>query len=217
MLLSDLFVVSLILSDFEENAWVLRLRDNRECVVVDPGMEPEPLIDFLERQHLVPKAILITHGHWDHIGGIADLKRFWPDVPVYIGEKERSKLTDPLGNLSGMLGRDLRAPQADRVLADGEEFEVAGIPFKTIYLPGHSSGHVFYLVQDSNQECVAFVGDIIFSGSVGRTDFPDGNAKLLIDGIREKILVLPEQTVLYPGHGPKTTVRIEKVSNPWLR
>ncbi|MDD3588610.1 MAG: MBL fold metallo-hydrolase [Thermoguttaceae bacterium] len=217
MLLSDLYVVSLILSDFEENAWVVRLRDNRECVVIDPGMDPASLIDYLQRQHLAPKAILITHGHWDHIGGIADMKTIWPNLPVYIGEKEQYKLTDPLGNLSAMLGRELTAPAADRVLKDGEEFEVAGIPFKTVFLPGHSCGHVFYLVQDEEGQSVAFVGDIIFSGSVGRSDFPDGDGAALIKGIREKILVLPEQTVLYPGHGPKTTVRIEKASNPWLR
>ena len=215
MKLSDLEITRFINSDFEENLYVVRLRGAEECVVIDPGLEPEEAIDFIRKNKLTPKAILVTHGHYDHIGGLAAFKALWPNAPILIGEKDRDKLTDPMGNLSGHFGFPATAPRADRSLQDGERFEAAGLTFQTELIPGHSVGHVVYRHAAEDGE-VVFVGDVIFQGSVGRTDFPDGCTSDLISGIKERLLTLPDRTLFYPGHGPATTPEVEKRTNPWI-
>lgn len=215
MKLSDLEVTRFINSDFEENLYVVRRRDSDECVIIDPGLEPEEAIQFIKDNKLTPKAILITHGHYDHIGGIKAIKAAWPDAPILIGEKDRYKLTDPMGNLSGHFGYPVKTLDADRSLADGEMVDAAGLTFQTILIPGHSAGHVVYRLTAEDGEIV-FVGDVIFQGSIGRTDFPDGNMNDLMKGIQERLLTLPGQTKFYTGHGLPTTPKDEIWGNPWL-
>lgn len=216
MRFADLQIRRAVLSDFQENAFVVSVAGRDDCVVVDPGMEPEPLIQALQNAKLQPKAILVTHGHWDHVGGIAELREIWPDATIFIGENESWKLTDPNGNLSAAFGFPMTTCAADRLLKDGETFDVAGLSFKALEIPGHSRGHVVYLLE-TDAAPVVFCGDVVFSGSVGRSDFPDGNAADLVRGIREKILTLPDAALLFPGHGPKTTVGAERKYNPFLQ
>lgn len=214
----NVVIQKIVLSDFQENAYIVSLNrsSNADCVIIDPGMDPEPLISFLQKNNLTPKSILITHGHWDHIGGISLVRQKWNDVLIYVGINERSKLHDPDENLSSYFGFPKVTQDADYVLHDGEQFETAGLSFKALEVPGHSKGHLAYLLETSDQSIV-FCGDVIFAGSVGRTDFPDGNMVMLIDSIREQILSLPDDTILYPGHGPSTTVHMEKQNNPFLQ
>ena len=201
---------------FEENAYVAQLPSRTDCLIVDPGLEPEKIIDYLERRGLNPASILITHGHSDHIAGNEALKNRWPECRLAIGAAESPKLSNPRLNLSAMFGLNLVSPPADVLLEDGEIFTIAGIRMQVRTIPGHSSGHVVYLIEDCDPRMV-FVGDVIFAGSIGRTDFPDGDFNQLADGIRKILYTLPDATILLPGHGPTTTVGEEKRGNPFVR
>ena len=215
MKLSDLSIDRIVSSLFEENAYLVRLSTRTDCVVVDPGLDPDAIIEHLEREGLTPAALLITHGHSDHVAGNAALKTRWPECPLVIGEADAEKLTDPQLNLSAAFGLPLRSPPADRTVVDGEVFEAAGLSIRVLEIPGHSRGHVVYLVE-ATEPPVVFVGDVIFAGGIGRTDFPDGDTQALLDGIHRKLFTLPEATILYPGHGPDTTVGHEKEFNPFV-
>ncbi len=201
---------------FEQNTYILRHFDRADAVAVDPGLEPEKVVARLERECSTPAAILNTHGHGDHIGGNAALKKRWPDCPLVIGAADAAKLTDPRKNLSESFGISLTSPPADRTVEEGDVYEAAGFRFRVRAIPGHSSGHVVFVWEDRRPPLV-LVGDVIFAGGVGRTDFPDGDYDQLISGIHAKLFTLPDDTILLPGHGPATTVGEEKRNNPFAR
>jgi hydroxyacylglutathione hydrolase len=209
-------IARIVSAAFDENAYVACLPDRKDGLVVDPGMEPEEIIDYLERRGLTPASILITHGHIDHFAGNEAIKNRWPDCRIVIGAAEAAKLTDPKLNLSAMFGFDLISLPADVTLEEGEYYTAAGIRMQVRTIPGHSSGHVVFLIQDCDPMMV-FVGDVIFAGSIGRTDFPGGDFEQLAKGIREVLYTLPDSTILLPGHGPSTTVGDEKRGNPFVR
>jgi len=208
-------ITSIVSIPFEENSFIIRFPDQTECLVVDPGLEPEKIIEHLDKMGIRPAAILITHGHSDHFAGNEALKERWPACPIVIGKTEAEKLTNPMMNLSAMFGLPLTSPPADLTVADGDIYEVVGFRLKVLEIPGHSSGHVAYQIEEC-QPAIVFVGDVIFAGSVGRTDFPDGSFQQLAQGIREKLFSLPDDAILHPGHGPSTTVGKEKRSNPFV-
>ena len=212
---SDVDLVTVVSIPFEENAFIARKRGGTDCLVVDPGLEPEKIIQQLDEQDLVPAAILNTHGHSDHIGGNAALKQRWPDCPLVIGADDAPKLTDPQLNLSAAFGGRLVSPAADVRVEDGQVYSAAGFDLLVRTIPGHSVGHVVFLWRD-HQPPLAFVGDVIFAGSIGRTDFPDGSFEQLKTGIHKKLFTLPDETILLPGHGPPTTVGQEKRTNPFV-
>ncbi len=208
-------VITVVSVPFEENSYIIHLPGGTQCLVVDPGLEPERVLQRIDAEGLTPAAILNTHGHSDHIAGNTLLKQRWPDCPLCIGEADADKLADPRLNLSSMFGLAITSPPADLLLQDGQSYSAAGIDVKVLAIPGHSAGHVVYLIEQ-REPALAFVGDVIFAGGVGRTDFPDGDFQALADGIRQKIYNLPENTELLPGHGPPTTVGREKQGNPFV-
>jgi glyoxylase-like metal-dependent hydrolase (beta-lactamase superfamily II) len=201
---------------FDENTYVAHLRGRSDCLVVDPGLEPDKIVDYLEQNQLTPAAFLITHGHGDHIGGNRALKERWPECPLVVSEGDAPKLTDPRLNLSGAFGGRVISPPADVLVCEGDTYSAAGFDLEVLAIPGHSTGHVVFLWR-GHDPFLVFGGDVLFAGGIGRTDFPDGSFELLADGIRSKLYTLPGNTIVLPGHGPATTVGQEKASNPFVR
>jgi glyoxylase-like metal-dependent hydrolase (beta-lactamase superfamily II) len=200
---------------FAENSYILWREGNTEAIVIDPGFEPDLIRELLAEHGLTLAAIVCTHGHVDHIAGIAELKQAFPDAPILIGTRDALMLTDSMLNLSGLFGFDVVSPPADRLVNEGDRFTVAGIELEAFDVPGHSPGHVVYLIREMTP-LVVLGGDVLFRGSVGRTDFPGGSFELLRAGIRRVLWPLPPDTVVYPGHGPVTTVGHEKRSNQFV-
>ncbi|MFM9059785.1 MAG: MBL fold metallo-hydrolase [Planctomycetaceae bacterium] len=200
---------------FGENTYVVFRPGAADCAIVDPGFEPDAVVAAIEDRGLEPRAILLTHGHSDHIAGNAFLRERWPGLPILIGRHDAAKLTDPEQNLSAPFGLPLTSPPADRLLDDGEALEVAGLALGVREIPGHSRGHVVFVLHDCEPP-VVLGGDVLFHGSVGRTDFPDGDAAALAAGIRGVLYALPDDTLVLPGHGPQTTVGRERRHNPFV-
>ena len=199
---------------FAENTYVTWRPGQADAVVIDPGFEPEPVLARLRAEGLTVRLILNTHGHVDHIAGNAEVKRAFPEAPLVIGAGDAAMLTDPWQNLSGPFGLSITSPPADRTVREGDVVEYAGLRLEVLEIPGHSPGHVVYLLRDDPP--VVFGGDVLFGGSIGRTDFPGGDLHQLLSGIRAKLWPLPDATVVHPGHGPATTVGHEKRTNPFL-
>ena len=208
---SDVVFQTFVLSEIQENCYVLSLSGRDDCVVVDPGINPSEVVDSIESAGKTPTAILVTHGHFDHICGIPAIKTIWSTAPIYIGEKDRGKLANPMENLSSGLGTPFKTTESATGVSEGDVIEAAGFAFKVLEVPGHSCGHVVYVLE-TDERPVVFCGDVIFANGIGRTDFPDGDYSALIRNIREKIFVLPDETFLCSGHGPLTTVAAEKQS-----
>ena len=211
----DLRVMCVESAPFGENTYLVFRPGMRACLVIDPGFEPDSVIGAIHAERLEPEAILITHGHSDHIAGNAALRREWPTLPIVIGHGDAVKLGDPAGNLSGGFGIAVTSPPADRVLHHGQRLDLAGMAIDVREIPGHSSGHVVFVL-DRETPPLVFAGDVLFHESVGRTDFPDGDFAALAAGIRRHLYALPDETLVLPGHGPPTTVGHEKRHNPFV-
>jgi hydroxyacylglutathione hydrolase len=200
---------------FAQVSYVVWLDGRDEAVVVDPGFDPGAILEVLGHENLRLTGILNTHGHADHIAGNAAMKQAFPEASLVIGRNEVKLLDDADANLSSLYGMALTSPPADRLVDDGERFELGGLTFEAREIPGHSPGSVVFVCDQFGTPFV-FGGDVLFAGSVGRTDFAGGSASLLFSGIRSKLLTLPDGTLILPGHGPPTTVGNEKRTNPFV-
>ncbi|MEK7993034.1 MAG: MBL fold metallo-hydrolase [Planctomycetota bacterium] len=204
----------LTLGAYETNCYVLRDGETaRDCLVIDPGLDAGRLIDFLEERDLNPVAVALTHGHIDHIAGVAAVRDTFPDVKVYIHELDAGMLSEPHKNLSAMSGMAFSTAPQDVSLQDRDVIEQAGVKLLVLHTPGHTPGGICLY---SQADGVAFVGDTLFAGSVGRTDFPGGSMYQLINGVKDRLFTLPGETKVYPGHGPPTTIAHEKNHNPFF-
>jgi len=208
-------IVTIVSEPFAENSYLVCKDRSREAFVIDPGFQPELIREAIDEHDLILVAIVCTHGHCDHIAGNAALKQAYPDVPIIIGAGDADMLTDPMKNLSALYGFDVVSPPADRLVKEGESLTVAGVTMDVFDIPGHSPGHVVYILRDTHPTLV-LGGDVLFRGSVGRTDFPSGSFDQLEQNIHRVLWPLPDDTVVYPGHGPVTTTGHEKHTNPFL-
>jgi len=205
----------LILGAYQTNCYILcRSEAAQDCLVIDPGLEAGELIDFLEEYRLNPAAVVLTHGHIDHTAGAAVLRENYPDIKVYIHKLDAKMLTEPQSNLSALTGGLFSTEPADFSIEEEDVIEQAGIKLEVLHTPGHTPGGICLYSKD---EGIVFTDDTLFADGVGRTDFPGGNMTQLVKSIKEKLLTLPDETVVYPGHGPVTTIAQEKAHNPYLQ
>jgi len=210
-----MIIDTVVLGAFQTNSYIVRAEQtDSHCIVIDAGLSPEPLIDFLEDRSLTPEAVLLTHGHVDHIGGIPDVQAAWPEVKIYIHTQDAALLADPLANLSIMMGPSITLAPPEHLLDHNQCLDISGVCLRVLHSPGHTPGGVSIYAGDAK---VLFSGDALFLESVGRTDFPGGNMSQLIQSIKDHLFVLPDETTVYPGHGPQTTIGHEKQFNPYTR
>ncbi len=202
------------LGEYETNCYILRESSSaRDCLIVDIGLEHGRLIDFLHRKKLNPVAVILTHGHIDHIAGVAALRAEFPDTKVYIHKLDADMLTEAGSNLSAMMGQVFTTEPADLFVEDKSVIDEAGIKLEVFHTPGHTPGGICLYSKDNG---IVFTDDTLFADSIGRTDFPGSSMAQLISNIREKLLTLPDDTIVYPGHGPTTTIAHEKAHNQFL-
>lgn len=205
-------VETFVLGPVMTNAYLVYDSNTKQGVIFDPGMNPKSLLQRLNELQLSIQAILLTHAHFDHMGGVEEV-RTHTGAPVYIHQEEIDWLADPMKNGSARwpMFPELTARPAEYVLQGGETLEIAGFIFKVLYTPGHSPGSVSFY--DGTH---VFSGDALFRDSIGRTDLYGGDYQTLIQSIQEKLMELPEETIVYSGHGSETTIGREQDFNPFI-
>lgn len=201
----------LLLGDMPTNGYIV-YNDDNECIIADPGFEAEKVYKFVEENGLKPLAIVLTHAHFDHISAVNEVKNRY-NIGCYCHEYEKELMRDAVLNLSGLNGRDKVEISPDYTFVDDEVVQIGGISFKVMHTPGHTKGGVcLYFEKDK----ILITGDTLFRGTVGRTDLPTGNYNEIIRSLNDKLMKLDDDVAVYPGHGYKTTVGIERRNNPYV-
>lgn len=197
---------TIVVGPMEVNCYILGCANTLEAVIIDPGAEDDRIKESISKDSLSAKYIINTHGHADHIGANGKF-----GLPVMIHRSDVPFLSSPAKNLSAILGMAILSPSPTRVLEDGDKLYVGDLLLEIIHTPGHTPGSISVKCED-----LVFTGDALFNEGIGRTDFPYGSGDDLLKSIREKLLVLPDSTKIYPGHGADTTIGHEKNHNPFL-
>ena len=207
------------------NCWVAATGPGSECIVIDPGKDSAPGVESLVREHrLKPVAVLVTHGHIDHMWSVAPVSGTY-DATAWIHPDDRAMLSDPLAGMSPesarmMLGVDVTFAEPDdvRELADGQELELAGLRLVVDHTPGHTRGSVTFRTPYDQPDVseLMFSGDLLFAGSIGRTDLPGGDPEAMLRSLATRVLPLRDDIVVLPGHGEQTSIGRERAMNPFL-
>jgi glyoxylase-like metal-dependent hydrolase (beta-lactamase superfamily II) len=219
---SLVLVVGFPTGAFQANCYLLASAPGAPCVIVDPGQDAvDPVMDAIREHRLSPVAVLLTHGHFDHTFSVAPICD-GTDMPAWIHPDDRYMLADPARGLSAEAlaffgGRvTMREPSEVRELTDGGTLDLAGLSLTVDHTPGHTGGSVTFRTDTEEGGRLLLSGDTLFAGSIGRSDLPGGDPGRLSESLRDKVLTLPDDTVVLPGHGPTTTIGRERVSNPFL-
>ena len=191
------------------NCYVVENPDSQKVLIVDPGDSPLEIERQIDEIDGDPEAILLTHGHFDHMMAADELRRTF-QIPIYAGEKEVELLADPDMNVS-KLGGECVSLNVDRLLRDGETLDFLGEEWKVLFTPGHTGGGVCYYLKEQK---ILFSGDTLFDQSVGRTDLPTGSGRAIVDSVTRVLFALPDNVMVYPGHGDETSIGYEKLHNP---
>lgn len=204
------------LGPVQTNCYIVSNKE-KDCLIFDPGEEASRIIKVIQTNHLKPKAIFLTHAHFDHIGAIDQIVEAY-QIPLYIHEKEVDWLKDSNKNGSGKYAElpnyiIQTSPLEEHIIRKEQTIELEGFTFDAVFTPGHSPGSISYIFKDDG---FAIVGDTLFEMSIGRTDLQGGSLEVLLKSIHDKLLVLPEDTIIYPGHGNYTTPGREMDTNPFL-
>jgi len=208
-------IQSFVLGPLQVSAYVVT--EGEEAMIVDAPDGAERIVEFVTERGVRPTILVNTHGHADHIQGNALLKETWPEMTLAIGEGDAPMLIHPMKNMSPLLAAWIKSPPADRLLTGGYTVTVGGTALEVLQTPGHSPGGIsLYTPDGPDGRGVVFTGDALFAGSIGRTDLPGMSEATLLEAIRERLLTLPEETIVCPGHGPASTIGREMQSNPWL-
>ncbi len=205
--------IQIPLGPLQTNCYIL-YKEDKTCLIFDPGEESDKLKSFIKQQQFKPLAIIVTHAHYDHIGAVDDIREEYK-IPVYIHENEADWLVDPVlnGSIEENMVKTIRGKRADHLISEEQAMSIGNFHFHIYETPGHSPGSISLYFEEAK---LVISGDALFKGSIGRTDFAFGNHSQLINSIREKLLTLPEETIVLPGHGPATTIGQEMDSNPFL-
>ncbi len=208
-------IMTLMVTPFGQNCRILAHQETSDAVVVDPGGDAELIIGAIEQQELKLKAILLTHAHLDHVGGVAALKAKFPEVKIYGPEKSDEFLLKTLDEQASAFGISNSGSFECEYVEDGQVLQLfADASFKVLHTPGHTPGGVCYYCKEEN---FVLVGDTLFAGSIGRTDFAGGSLEALLNSIKSKLFTLPDDTDVFCGHMDDTTIALEKHSNPYVR
>ena len=227
--LGDVFIASFPAGPWQTNCYVLATGTGAECVVVDPGMDSLAGVREIVDEHgLQPVAALLTHGHLDHMFSVTPLCSTYSS-PCWVHPDDRELLSDPLRAMSadtaGLLAQLAGGPQhftepdAVHELTDGAVVEVAGLSFTALHAPGHTPGSVMFRTpstDDDDVDSLVLSGDVLFAGSIGRTDLPGGSMAAMVGSLRTRVLPLPDSVAVLPGHGPRTSIARERTTNPYL-
>lgn len=207
-------VRGLELGPYATNCYIVTAGGGGACWIVDASFGGTAIVREVKRLGLMPELLILTHAHLDHIAGVDEVRAAYPGLPILIHEAEAHWPTDPQANLSALAGFPVVCAPPDRLLRDGETLRLGGTEWRVLHTPGHSPGGIG-LYCGAAKTLIA--GDTLFAGSVGRSDFPGSDPETLARSIRTKLYALPEETVVYPGHGPTTTIGKEKRTNPFVR
>lgn len=209
--MNQIEIKSLTLGMVSTNCYLIVNKTTREVLIVDPAEDAYKIEKIIDNAGMTPVAVLLTHGHFDHIMAVNDLKDRY-QMPVYAHVDEEDVLKQTSLNMSGMIGR-IYTTSADHYVRDGETLNLAGLEIQVFHTPGHTKGGVCYYIPD---EKVLMSGDTLFHCSIGRTDFPTGSMSQLVRSVREKLFVLPDDVKVYPGHESITSIGYEKRYNPFF-
>ena len=218
-----MIIDELTVTAFQQHTRIVGCEKTKQAICIDPGDESERIVEILEHRGFNLQAITLTHAHMDHVGGVASLKKLIPEAQIILHKSDEfmyQALPDQPAWIGiprsqwQALGFEYEAPPpVDKYWQDGEQYVVGSLTFEVLHCPGHTPGHVVLFVREEKK---VFVGDVLFAGSIGRTDLPGGSTQQLLDSIRTKLLTLGDDVEVFSGHGPVTTIGEEKLTNPFL-
>ena len=197
---------------FQQNASIIYCSESKKCAIVDPGGDIEILMELAKNNDLIPDKILLTHGHIDHAGGATELSEILK-VEIHGPHKEDKFLLDSLKSQGEMFGMPSRDCYPDKWFEEGDKVQIGEEILEVLFCPGHTPGHIIFFSKKSK---LAIVGDVLFNGSIGRTDLPGGNFEQLIDSVKNKLWPLGDDIHFIPGHGPESSFKAERLSNPFV-